>query len=261
VPAEEDPGSSSEAHTIRLDDVAVCYRLPKERIPSLKEYAIRRLRRAIVYEDFWALHGVSLAVRRGEVFGIIGRNGSGKSTLLRVVARVLKPTRGRVRVSGRIAPLLELGAGFDAELTGRENVYLNGAILGYTRQQIRTYFDRIVDFAGVHDFIDAPLRTYSSGMVVRLGFAVATEVQPDVLIVDEVLAVGDAEFQQKSSERIKQFHANGATMLLVSHNLQTVRNLCSRVAWLEQGVLRAVGSADAVVQQYEASIDRSGRVA
>jgi ABC-2 type transport system ATP-binding protein len=239
---------------ILVEGVSVRYRMPKERIPSLKEYVIRRLRRQLSYQDFWALKDVSLEVRRGEVFGIIGPNGAGKSTLLKVVARVLKPATGRVRVRGRIAPLLELGAGFDVELTGRENVFLNAAILGFTRRQIAERFDYIVDFAGVRDFIDMPLRTYSSGMLMRLGFAVATDVQPEVLIVDEVLAVGDAEFSKKSTERIARFRANGATMLMVSHSLAAVRSMCSRAAWLEHGSLRAVGPADEVVRQYETSV-------
>jgi ABC-2 type transport system ATP-binding protein len=236
---------------ISVEGVSVRYRLPKERIPSLKEYVIRRLRRQVSYQDFWALNGVSLEVRRGEVFGIIGPNGAGKSTLLKVVARVLKPTTGRVRVRGRVAPLLELGAGFDSELTGRENVFLNAAILGFSRRQTHERFDDIVDFAGVREFIDMPLRTYSSGMVVRLGFAVATDVQPEVLIIDEVLAVGDAEFQKKSAARIAQFRASGATMLMVSHSLAAVRDMCARAAWLEHGRLRAIGPADEVVRQYE----------
>ena len=258
APAAPAAAAGAEPVVIRLEEVSVRYRVPKERIPSLKEYAIRRLTRQMSYNDFWALKGINLEVRRGEVFGIIGPNGSGKSTLLRTVARVLKPTQGRVRVRGRIAPMLELGAGFDPELTGRENVFLNGAILGFSRRQIAECFDRIVAFAGVHEFIDAPLRTYSSGMIMRLGFAVATEVQPEVMIVDEVLAVGDAEFQQKSNARIRQFQANGATLLMVSHSLVAVRSLCTRVAWLEHGTLRAVGPADAVVTQYEASAGVKG---
>lgn len=236
---------------IQLENVSVRYRVPHERIPSFKEYTIRWLRRKIVYDEFWALKDVSLQVRRGEAFGIIGPNGAGKSTLLKVAARVLRPTRGRVRVRGRIAPLLELGAGFDVELTGRENVFLNGAILGYTRSDVAARFDRIVDFAGVRDFIDAPLRTYSTGMVARLGFAVATDVQPDLLIVDEVLAVGDAEFQKKSSERIEGFRANGATILMVSHNLAAVQTMCQRAVWLERGTVQATGPSAEVVKLYQ----------
>jgi ABC-2 type transport system ATP-binding protein len=239
---------------IQLDNVSVLYRVPRERIHSFKEYAIRWLRRQVTYNEFWALKDVSLEVRRGEVFGIIGPNGAGKSTLLKVVARVLRPTTGRVRVRGRVAPLLELGAGFDMELTGRENVFLNGAVLGYSRRDIAERFDRIVDFAGVREFIDAPLRTYSSGMVVRLGFAVATDVQPEVLIVDEVLAVGDAEFQVHSAARIEEFRATGTTILMVSHSMTAVTEMCTRAAWIEHGMIRFVGPAPEVVAEYQRPI-------
>lgn len=235
---------------VELSDVAVRYRAAQERIPSFKEYAIRWLRREIRIEEFWALKDISLSVKPGEVLGIIGPNGAGKSTLLKVVARVLRPTLGRVRIHGRVSPLLELGAGFDPELTGRENVFLNSAILGYSRQNIESRFDRIVDFAGLHDFIDAPLRTYSTGMAARLGFAVATDVRPEILIVDEILGVGDAEFQQKSFDRIQSFQAEGTTILLVSHSLNSVQEMCSRVVWLDHGKLMLTGSAEQVVGKY-----------
>jgi ABC-2 type transport system ATP-binding protein/lipopolysaccharide transport system ATP-binding protein len=239
---------------IRLEGVSVRYRVPRERIPSFKEYAIRWLRREIVYHDFWALKDISLEVQRGEVFGIIGPNGAGKSTLLKVIARVLRPTTGRVRVRGRIAPLLELGAGFDTELTGRENILLNSAILGFARADVEARFDRIVEFAGLWEFIDLPLRTYSSGMVARLGFAVATDVQPEILIVDEVLAVGDAEFQVKSFERIQQFRADGATILMVSHNLATVARMCTRAVWLNHGQVQAFGPAEETIRKYQREV-------
>jgi len=235
---------------VRMWNVGVRYRTPQERIPSFKEYAIRRIRGQIRYKDFWALRDVSLEVKPGEVFGIIGPNGAGKSTLLKVVARVLKPTEGRVRVLGRVFPLLELGAGFDPELTGRENVYLNGAILGYSKRDLDARFDRIVDFAGLEEFIDAPLRTYSTGMVVRLGFSVATDVRPEILIVDEILGVGDVEFQRKSFERIQSFQAQGTTILLVSHNLEKVKEMCSLSIWLDHGRILSSGPPDSVVAQY-----------
>lgn len=238
------------APVIELSGVAVRYRAAQERIPSFKEYAIRWLRREIRYEEFWALQDISLSVKPGEVLGIIGPNGAGKSTLLKVVARVLRPTRGRVRIRGRISPLLELGAGFDPELTGRENVYLNSAILGYSKQNIDGRFDRIVDFAGMHDFIDSPVRTYSTGMAARLGFAVATDVRPEILIVDEILGVGDAEFQTKSFERIQSFQADGTTILLVSHSLGRVQEMCSRAIWLDHGKLMLEGTAEQVVGKY-----------
>jgi lipopolysaccharide transport system ATP-binding protein len=224
--------------------------MPQERIPSFKEYAIRWAKGQIRFQEFWALQGVSIAVQPGEVFGVIGPNGAGKSTLLKVVARVLRPTRGRVRIAGRVAPLLELGAGFDMELTGRENIFLNGAILGFNRTDIERRFDRIVDFAGLAEFIDAPLRSYSTGMVARLGFSVATDVRPEILIVDEILAVGDAEFQARSFERIQSFQAEGATILLVSHSLGRVEEMCSRALWLNHGQVVALGPAKAVVDRY-----------
>ena len=202
------------------------------------------------YHSFWALQNINLEVLPGEVFGIIGPNGAGKSTLLKVIARVLYPTRGRVQLSGRIAPLLELGAGFDSELTGRENIYLNGAILGYTKAQIEAMFPEIVEFSGLQDFIDAPLRTYSTGMFARLGFSVATASRPDILIVDEILGVGDAEFQTKSYERIQSFKAEGTTILLVSHSLERVKEICNRAMWLDHGEIVSLGSASTVVLQY-----------
>ena len=236
---------------VKLEGVSVRYRVPHERIPSLKEFAIRWLRRRLRYEDFWALHGVDLEVARGEVFGILGSNGAGKSTLLKVVARVLRPTSGRARVLGRVAPLLELGAGFDFELSGRENILLNGTILGFSKANIAARLNGIVDFAELREFIDAPLRTYSSGMVARLGFAVATDVEPEILLVDEILAVGDAAFQKKSAERIRTFRERGATILLVSHDSAALRAMCSRVMWLKKGEIAAVGPADEVLAKYQ----------
>ena len=250
LPAGPAPETASEP-VVRLDDVSVRYRLPRERITSVKDYAIRLLKGQIVYDEFWALRNVTLEVWRGETLGIIGRNGAGKSTLLKVVARVLRPTKGRVRVRGRVAPLLELGAGFDSELTGRDNVFLNGTILGHSAADIERRFDRIVDFAGVRDFIDLPLRTYSTGMATRLGFAIATDVQPEVLLLDEVLSVGDAEFQAKSAGRMQELRRHGDAILMVSHGLESVRRLCHRVAWLERGELRALGAPDEVIAEYQ----------
>lgn len=236
---------------IQLDNVSVQYRSPQEKIPSFKEYVIRRLQGKIKYNHFWALRGVSMSIRAGEVFGIIGPNGAGKSTLLKVIARVLHPTEGRIRITGKIAPLLELGAGFDHELTGRENIYLNAALLGYSKTQIDAKFDRIVAFAGLKDFIEAPLRTYSTGMIARLGFSIATDERPSVLIVDEILGVGDAEFQTKSYERIQQFKGEGTTILLVSHSLFHIKEMCSRVIWLDHGKVIAEGSPHDIVNQYQ----------
>lgn len=239
-----------DAPVIQLDDVAVRYRSPVEKIPSFKEYAIRRLQGRVQYEYFWALNGINLTIAPGEVIGIIGPNGAGKSTLLKVIARVLRPTRGRIRITGHVAPLLELGAGFDPELTGRENVYLNAAILGRSKAEIDASLDRIVAFSGLEAFIDAPVRTYSTGMVARLGFAVATDVRPDVLIVDEILGVGDAEFQEKSYERIQKFRTQGTTILLVTHSLPHVQEMCSRALWLNRGKLMMLGTPQEVVTRY-----------
>jgi ABC-2 type transport system ATP-binding protein len=239
---------------IQLDHISVRYRLPRERIRSIKEYAIRRLKRSLVYDDFWALTDIDLTVAQGEVLGIIGRNGAGKSTLLKVVARVLRPTRGRIRIMGRVSPLLELGAGFNAELTGRENTYLYGTILGFTRKDIDARFDRIMDFSGLGDFIDSPLRTYSSGMVARLGFAIATDQPPEILIIDEILSVGDNEFQKKSRERIDSFKDKGTTILLVSHSLQEIIKMCDRAVWLNQGQILAQGNPEEIVAQYQAQV-------
>jgi ABC-2 type transport system ATP-binding protein len=242
--------TASKSPIITLENIAVRYRVPQERIPTFKEYVIRWLRGQVRYHSFWALQDINLEIQPGEIFGIIGPNGAGKSTLLKVIARVLYPTRGRIRIAGRLAPLLELGAGFDAELTGRENIYLNGAILGHTKAELDALFPEIVEFSGLQDFIEAPLPTYSTGMIARLGFSVATASRPDILIVDEILGVGDAEFQTKSFERIQSFQAAGTTILLVSHSLEKVEELCGRAIWLEHGKIVSLGSATAVVSQY-----------
>jgi ABC-2 type transport system ATP-binding protein/lipopolysaccharide transport system ATP-binding protein len=248
-------GPSAHAETaIHLEGVSVRYRIPTERFNSFKEYMIRRLQRRIRHQHLWALKDVSLEVGKGEVFGLIGQNGAGKSTLLKVVAKVLRPTKGRVWVKGRIAPLLEVGAGFHAELTGRENVYLNGALLGFNQREMDQKFQQIVDFAELWDFIDAPLRTYSTGMRARLGFAVATDVEPEILIIDEVLAVGDEAFRRKSSKRIQTFHDMGATILIVSHNLDIIQSMCHRAAWLDHGEIRKVSEAGEVVEAYQGSL-------
>ena len=238
---------------IQLDKIGVRYRVPSEQIGTFKEYIIRRLQRKVQHRAFWALRNVNLTVRRGEVFGLIGQNGAGKSTLLKLVARVLHPTEGRVVVRGKVAPLLEFGAGFHAELTGRENVFLNGALLGFSHHEMEEKFNRIVDFAELWDFIDSPMRTYSSGMWARLGFAVATDVQPDILIVDEVLSVGDEAFQRKSYARIQEFRDQGASILLVSHNMSTIATMCHRVAFLDHGQLKAVGEPEKMIQVYRES--------
>jgi ABC-type polysaccharide/polyol phosphate transport system ATPase subunit len=235
---------------IQLDDVSVEYTVPQERIGTFKEYIIRLIEGKLKNRAFKALNDVSLTIKQGEVFGIIGQNGAGKSTLLKLVARVLRPTRGRVLVCGHVAPLLEVGAGFHSELTGRENVFLNGAMLGFSHKEMEEKLPRIIEFSELGDFIDAPLRTYSSGMSARLGFAVATDSQPDILIVDEILSVGDEAFQHKSFERIQSIKARGATILLVSHTMSTIETMCQRAAWLHHGKIVSIGNANEVVDRY-----------
>jgi ABC-type polysaccharide/polyol phosphate transport system ATPase subunit len=231
----------------------VRYRVPTEVIGTFKEYAIRWLQRKVKKADFWALHGVDLAVKRGEVFGVIGHNGAGKSTLFKLIARVLQPVEGRVVVRGRVAPLLELGAGFHPELSGRENVYLNGTVLGFSHSEMHQKFPSIVAFSELNDFIDAPIRTYSSGMYARLGFAVATDTRPDVLLIDEILAVGDESFQRKCMERINGFREQGSTIFIIAHSMDTIRMMCQRAAWLNHGRLQIVGAPDEVIDCYRAS--------
>ena len=238
------------ADVIELRDVSVHYRLPRERIPTFKEFAIKWLRGGVAYDDLLALAKVDLSVRRGESLGIIGRNGAGKTTLMKVIARVLRPTEGSVLVTGTVAPLLELGAGFDMELSGRENIFLNGAILGRSRRDMQRRFESIVEFSELGEFIDAPLRAYSTGMVARLGFAVATDVEPDILLVDELLSVGDIEFQRKCIDRIEGILARGATLVLVSHSPESVVQLCRRAIWIDHGRMIADGPAPEVVDAF-----------
>jgi ABC-2 type transport system ATP-binding protein len=244
------PVPASAPVQIELAGVSLRYRLAKTRLPSIKEYLIHFLRGALDYEELWALRGIELTVRRGETLGIVGRNGAGKSTLLKVISRVLKPTAGRATVNGSVAPILELGTGFDYELTGLENVYLNALLLGRSRREIRDKVDDIVDFSGLGDFIRAPIRNYSSGMLARLGFSIATAWLPDILILDEVLAVGDAAFTEKCEERIRRFHDAGITVLMVSHSPIAIRKNCSRCIWLDAGQLRAQGATEEVLAAY-----------
>lgn len=237
---------------IYLSDVTVTYQLPKQIIRSFKEYAIHRLKAGRYdYEKFRALNQVDFHVKAGQTVGIIGRNGAGKSTLLKVIAGIIKPRLGTVSVKGRIAPLIELGAGFDPELTGRENVYLNGALLGMTNRALGEKLPGIIEFAELADFIDAPLRTYSSGMIARLGFAVATDVEPDILIVDEILGVGDDAFQKKCKKRLDKFRDNGVTVLVVSHDMEQIRSMCHKVYWLDRGQVMACGISSDIVGGYQ----------
>jgi len=233
-----------------MEKVTLRYRIPRERIRSLKEYAIRSLQKRIVYDDFEALHGVDLEVSAAERIGVIGRNGAGKSTLFRLISRILPPSEGRVVVAGRIAPILELGLGFHGELTGRENVMLQGALLGFSRAETRRRLDRIVDWAELQEFIDAPIRTFSTGMSARLAFAVATDVDPDILLVDEALSVGDEKFQRKCRERMEGLQRRGKTMMLVSHSLEQIRSNCARAIWLHHGRIVRDGDAETVTRAY-----------
>ena len=235
---------------ITLNRVGLCYRMPKDKIQSMKEYLVALARGRLRYNSFFALSDVSFSVGRGEVLGIVGSNGAGKSTLLKVIAGILTPTSGELRVKGRVVPMLELGSGFDDDLTGRENIFLNGAILGYSEQFLRERFDEIVEFSGLYDFLDVPVRNYSSGMVMRLAFSIASMVEPDVLIVDEILAVGDARFQEKSYTRMLELMHRGTTVLLVSHDLGQIRRLCDRVLWLDGGRVRRIGDTQEVCDAY-----------
>jgi ABC-2 type transport system ATP-binding protein len=238
---------------ITLQGISVIYRLIREyQRSTFQEYVINYLKgRRIRAEAFSALKDLNLEVSEGESLGIIGDNGAGKSTLLKVISGVIIPTRGKVTVNGRIAPLIELGAGFDHDLTGRENIYLNASILGFSRSEIKKKFERIVDFSELSEFLDTPLRNYSSGMVARLGFSIATEVNPAILILDEILAVGDAHFTKKSEERIAQFIKKGVTVIFVSHAMEDIKAICNKVLWLDHGIARMLGDPDTVIGAYE----------
>jgi ABC-2 type transport system ATP-binding protein len=235
---------------INVNNVSMRFNLASEKVNSLKEYFIKTLKRQISYNDFWALKDISFQVKRGESVGLIGLNGSGKSTLLKIIAGVLKPTTGMVQVFGEMAPLIELGAGFDFDLTARENVFLNGAILGYSHEYMEANYQDIVDFSELGPFMDTPVKNFSSGMLSRLAFAIATIGKPDVLIVDEVLSVGDFHFQGKCEERIKAMLDGGTTLLFVSHNVEQVEELCDRVVWLEHGHMRAIGPSEVYCKEY-----------
>jgi ABC-2 type transport system ATP-binding protein len=241
---------------ITLSDVSVRYRLPSERITSLKEAAVRRLTgRSVKYSEFWALRHIDLEVQRGEAIGLVGRNGAGKSTLLKVIARVQKPSSGRVWVRGHVSPLIELGAGFHLELTGRENIFVNGALLGFSRKQMQQKLDRIVEFSGLKDFIDAPIRTYSTGMVTRLGFSIAADADPDILIIDEALSVGDEEFQKKCLNRMNGFREQGVTIFFVTHALDSLAKLCPRAVWIDGGHIRKIGATEQVIEAFRESLE------
>ena len=238
---------------IKVDHVYMKFNLASERVDNFKEYVIKTLKKQISYDEFWALKDVSFEVKRGDALGLIGLNGSGKSTMLKTIAGVLKPTKGTVLIEGNIAPLIELGAGFDMDLTAAENVFLNGALLGYSRKEMEEYSDDIVSFSELQDFMNVPVKNFSSGMVSRLAFAIATIGIPDILIVDEVLSVGDFHFQEKCEMRIKTMLDHGTTLLFVSHSIEQVMKLCNKVVWLDHGVVKRFGDSRTIGEEYSRS--------
>ena len=237
---------------IKANHITVSYRMSHDKIQSIKEYLVALLKRKLKYEEFHALKDVSFEIKRGEVVGIVGNNGAGKSTLLKVISGILRPTQGTVELNGNVVPMLELGSGFDFDLTGRENVFLNGSILGYSESFLKSKYEEIVDFSELGEFIDIPMRNYSSGMIMRLAFSIASMVSPDILIVDEILAVGDAAFQEKSYARMTELMSHGTTVLLVSHNIEQIRRLCDRVIWLDHGKVVGIGDTNELCDRYSA---------
>ena len=235
---------------IDVDHVTVRFNLATQKIDNLKEYFVKLVKRQLMFQEFLALKDVSFQVRQGESWGLIGTNGSGKSTMLKAISGILKPYKGSITVDGAVAPLIELGAGFDPNMTARENIFLNGCILGHTEKFMAQHFDEIVEFAEIGQFLDSPIKNYSSGMRARLGFAIATMVKPDILIVDEVLAVGDYKFRQKCENRMQEMLKNGTTLLFVSHNIEEVRRLCTHAIWIDKGVARMQGEVKEVCDAY-----------
>ncbi len=235
---------------IDVDHVTIRFNKANQKVDNLKEYFIKLLKRELMFQEFLAVKDVSFQVKAGEAWGLIGTNGSGKSTMLKAISGILKPYKGSITVNGSVAPLIELGAGFDNELTARENIFLNGCVLGHSEKFMQEHFQEIVDFAELHDFLDSPLKNFSSGMRARLGFSVATMVKPDILIVDEILAVGDYKFRQKCEKRMKELLAGGTTLLYVSHNINEVLRLCDHAIWIDKGVERMQGDAKTVCDAY-----------
>lgn len=236
---------------IEVNHVSMRFQLANDRVSSLKEFVIKTLKHEMKYSEFEALHDVSFTVKRGEVVGLIGHNGAGKSTLLKIISGILTPTEGSVTVHGNIVPMLELGSGFDMDLTGNENIFLNGAILGYSEEFLKSKYQEIVDFSELSpEFLNMPIRNYSSGMLARLAFSVATVMEPEVLIVDEVLAVGDADFQQKSMNRMMELMSGGTTVLFVSHSIEQIKKLCNRAIWIEHGSVQQIGDTQSVCAVY-----------
>ena len=243
-------------YAIEVKDLKIRFNLASENVDNLKEYAIKLMKRELMFQEFLALQDINLKIKPGESWGLVGANGSGKSTLLKAISGILKPYEGSVKVRGNIAPLIELGAGFDGRLTARENIYLNGLVLGHSREFMKEHFDEIVEFANLKKFLDSPVKNFSSGMKARLGFSVATIVNPEILIVDEVLEVGDMRFRRKCNERMRQMLSGGTTLLFVSHNIESVKSLCENAVWLDGGRVRMIGSSQEVCDAYKEEQNR-----
>ncbi len=240
-------------NAVEMRNVEMHFNMSKEKLESLKEYFLKLIKRELYFEDFVAVDNVSFDIKKGDVFGIVGLNGCGKSTTLKMISGILEPTKGTVKTYGTIAPLIELGAGFDMDLTARENIYLNGSVLGYSKKFIDEKFQDIVDFSEMHEFLDVPMKNYSSGMVARIAFAIATVTTPDILIVDEILAVGDFLFQQKCEERINAMINDDTTVIIVSHSIEQIERLCKHCLWLEKGKIKMIGDALEVCDAYKNS--------
>lgn len=242
---------------IEINDLTIRFNLATEKVDNLKEHFVKLVKRQLLFQEFLAIDGFSLNIKKGESWALIGVNGSGKSTLLKAISGIMKPYKGSVKVNGTIAPMIELGAGFDANLTARENIYLNGLILGHSKKFMEEHFDKIVEFAEIDKFLDSPVKNFSSGMKARLGFAIATMINPDILICDEVLAVGDAKFRQKCEKRMKEMLSGGTTLIFVSHNINQVKELCDHAAWIEKGHLIQAGEVNEVCDAYTKSLELS----
>lgn len=240
---------------IDINDLTIRFNLANQKVDNLKEYFIKLVKKELMFQEFIALENMSLKISAGESWGIIGTNGSGKSTLLKAISGILKPYKGSISVYGNIAPLIELGAGFDGEMTARENIFLNGCVLGHTEKYIQEHFDEIVEFAEIQNFLDSPIKNYSSGMKARLGFAIATMVQPDILIVDEVLSVGDFKFRQKCEKRMQNMLSNGTTLLYVSHSIEDIKKMCTHAVWIEKGKMIMQGPALDVCNAYNPNLN------
>ena len=247
---------NNETYAVKVDHATVRFNMASEKIDNLKEYVVKLVKRELMFKEFLALKEVSFEVKKGEAWGIIGVNGSGKSTLLKLICGILKPYKGTVTVHGSMAPLIELGAGFEGDLTASENIYLNGAVLGHDKHFMQAHFDEIVDFAELWDFLEMPIKNYSSGMAARLGFAIATMVRPDILICDEVLSVGDYAFQQKCEKRMNEMRENGTTLLYVSHSTESVKKVCDHALWLQKGSVVDIGDVENVTKKYIEALEK-----